>query len=253
MIDKSLYRVLEFASEFDRVRFSDFRFVISNPRTLSRKLRFLLSRGLLVRDEVGYRITGRGLRVLKLMREILDVVESEGGVGVLNIERIPHRYYAPLLDRYSRLLLEYFGDRLLSIVLFGSVGRGDWDENSDIDLLVIVDGWDGVPVWRRVRELYRVRERLRDTREYKSAVRAGFTPIIQHYPLSREEALNFNRVYLDIVLDGIIIYDREGFFSKIIEALRNKLVRYGAKRISLPNGKYYWVIKNVKAGDVYEL
>ncbi len=253
MIDKSLYKILELAGEFKHIRFSDLKLAVNNPRTLSRKIKFLLNNELLVKDRLGYKITDKGLKVLNHMKEILNIIEVQNESKILNIDRIPHKYYAPLIKRYSRLLLEHFNNRLISIVLFGSISRGDWNKNSDIDLLIIVNNWDEIPIWKRLRELYEVRSKLRETIEYKFAVKAGYIPIIQHYPLSRREALNFHRLYLDIVLDGIIIYDKDKFFSKIINSLKNKLVKYNARRIYKPNGKYYWIIKEIRAGEVYKL
>jgi predicted nucleotidyltransferase len=44
------------------------------------------------------------------------------------------------LDQYEARLRARFGDRLRSIILFGSFARGDADEDSDVDVLVVVDG-----------------------------------------------------------------------------------------------------------------
>jgi uncharacterized protein len=45
----------------------------------------------------------------------------------------------PALEQYAGRLRERFADRLRAIVLFGSFARGTADEDSDIDLLVLVD------------------------------------------------------------------------------------------------------------------
>jgi uncharacterized protein len=44
------------------------------------------------------------------------------------------------LDRFRVSLQARFGDRLREIVLFGSQARGDAHEESDVDVLVVVDG-----------------------------------------------------------------------------------------------------------------
>ncbi len=251
MIDAALYRILREARNHSYIRFSDLKSVISNPRTLSRKIGILLSKGLLAKDRAGYRITSRGVEVLDLMERILDVLGEEK--IILNTGSIPHRYYAPLLERYAMLLIDHFGERLLGVALFGSIARGDWSRDSDIDILVVVDGWDSKPTWERTRELYSVREKLRETREYKIAVEAGYIPILQHYPLGSREALTFHRIYLDIVLDGKIIYERNNYISKIVDLVRERLTSYGARRIVEPGGRYYWVIKSVKAGEIFTL
>jgi hypothetical protein len=43
-----------------------------------------------------------------------------------------------LIQSYYTEIKNYFKDSLYSICLFGSVARGDYDKQSDIDLLVIV-------------------------------------------------------------------------------------------------------------------
>jgi uncharacterized protein len=46
----------------------------------------------------------------------------------------------PALDAYAARLRARFGGRLRAIVLFGSWARGEADEDSDVDILVQVDG-----------------------------------------------------------------------------------------------------------------
>lgn len=46
----------------------------------------------------------------------------------------------PPLSAYARRLRSLFGDRLRGVVLFGSHARGEADEYSDVDVLVVVDG-----------------------------------------------------------------------------------------------------------------
>jgi predicted nucleotidyltransferase len=135
-------------------------------------------------------------------------------------------------------------------MLFGSIARGDWDKNSDIDILIIADGWNDKPVWNRIEELRKAKRELEESLEYLEALRAGYWPIIQNYPLNIEEAKKFNRVYLDAIIDGIILYDKNNFLTNILESLRKKLEEMGSIRITLPNNKYYWILKDIKAGEV---
>lgn|GEM_PF-2830365 len=57
-------------------------------------------------------------------------------------------------EDYARALESSWGDALVSVVLFGSVARGEVTEHSDIDLLVIARG---LPAGRLARQ-----DRLRD-------------------------------------------------------------------------------------------
>jgi uncharacterized protein len=46
----------------------------------------------------------------------------------------------PALDAYAARLRAVFGARLREVRLFGSFARGDAHEDSDIDVLVLIDG-----------------------------------------------------------------------------------------------------------------
>ena len=45
-----------------------------------------------------------------------------------------------LVDECERVLKRFYGSRLSGVVLYGSARRGEMDEESDIDLLVLLDG-----------------------------------------------------------------------------------------------------------------
>ncbi len=42
------------------------------------------------------------------------------------------------LDEFILLLKDRFGDDLKSVIVYGSYARGDYNENSDIDIMVLV-------------------------------------------------------------------------------------------------------------------
>lgn len=45
-----------------------------------------------------------------------------------------------MLQELVRLLGQMYGDKLVSVILYGSVARGTQTEGSDIDIMVLVDG-----------------------------------------------------------------------------------------------------------------
>ena len=47
---------------------------------------------------------------------------------------------AELLQRIKAILQELYGERFRGLVLYGSVARGDSNEESDIDLLCLLEG-----------------------------------------------------------------------------------------------------------------
>jgi hypothetical protein len=57
-----------------------------------------------------------------------------------------------------------------------------------------------------------------------------------------------------MTVDGQILYDRDGFITKVFEEIRRRLAELGAKRYELPDGSWYWVLKpEVKEGEVFEI
>jgi predicted nucleotidyltransferase len=57
-----------------------------------------------------------------------------------------------IVDRF-RLALEQRGVRASKIVLFGSFARGNWREDSDIDIAIISPDFEGKDLWQRVKIL----------------------------------------------------------------------------------------------------
>jgi len=231
-------------------RFNDLKSFIKNSRSLSINLKKLMNLGLVENVNGLYRLSDKGVKVYELLRNI-DKLLSPPSFKIENLERIPHTIFSPLIKRYCELLLDYFRDKLVSVMLFGSIARGDWDENSDIDILVVVDDWKNKPIWVRIQDLGRVKKLLENTVEFKKALNAGFWPIIQNYPLNLEEAKRFNRIYLDAIIDGIILYDKDNFLRNVLDNFRRKMESMGSMRITLPNGKFYWILNgSMKAGEV---
>jgi len=56
------------------------------------------------------------------------------------VEHAIPSFLRPPLDAYAARLRAIFGDRLRELRLFGSYARGEADEDSDIDVLVLIDG-----------------------------------------------------------------------------------------------------------------
>lgn len=68
-----------------------------------------------------------------------------------------------------------------------------------------------------------------------------------------KEALQGSPLFLDMVDDADIIFDKDGFFSAILDNFKNRLNSLGAKRIWMGNS-WYWVLKpDFKPGEVFEL
>lgn len=155
-----------------------------------------------------------------------------------------------LAERYAQVAQEVLGENLTSVVLFGSVARGEAHERSDIDLFVVARE---LPkgAFRRRELLEPIRARLEpELRElWKRGIYTDFVEVIR----SEEEAQRFHTLYLDMTEEAVILYDRDGFFAGILERVRRKLRELGAQRKKL--GKvWYWDLKpDYKPGEVIDL
>ena len=138
------------------------------------------------------------------------------------------------------------GSRLRSLVLFGSVARGQATAGSDIDLLVIADGFPRSLLDRR-RPLLAEWSRVRARR----ALPAVDWNLVTKSP---DEARFHSPLYLDIVEDGILLIDREGFFQAVLDAMRGRMRELGSRRVFLEDGSWYWDLKpDFRFGEVVEI
>ncbi|MEM1909276.1 MAG: nucleotidyltransferase domain-containing protein, partial [Thermofilaceae archaeon] len=76
-----------------------------------------------------------------------------------------------------------------------------------------------------------------------------FSPILK----TPEEAARGSPLYLDMVEDAVILYDKGGFFQGILKRLAKRLEALGAERVKY--GKlWYWRLKrDYRFGEVIEL
>lgn len=158
-----------------------------------------------------------------------------------------------LIEKTLHLLLEYFGEDLQSVVVFGSIARGESTPESDIDLMVVCkDLPDSLS--NRMEQLSRILLQLDRTKVSKRLRRKGINTWIQFHALNLEEAKIHRPIYLDMIEDGIIIFDREGFIGKVLSSLRNRLRELGARRVFLKDRSWYWDLKpDIKKGEVVEI
>lgn len=137
------------------------------------------------------------------------------------------------------------------MVVFGSVARGEAREGSDLDDLLIVG--EGLPRSRFRRlvmfeEPEAVVEHLIDDLRDKGVI-SDISPII----LDKEEARRHRPIYLDMVIDAIIVYDKGGFFESVLREVARRLEELGARRVRLGK-KWYWVLKkDYRFGEVIEI
>lgn len=138
---------------------------------------------------------------------------------------------------------------LLACCLFGSVARGEARADSDIDLLVVHGDGCEDPLGTFLAVL----EGIRKLEEYRGLVAGGYRP--DPYPVFLTERDLWERplILLDAVDHGVILWDT-GVLAKRFAALRQRLDELGAKKIFLPDGRWYWDLKpHWQPGEVITL
>lgn len=147
--------------------------------------------------------------------------------------------YRVVVGRLVDELLKVYGDALVSVIVFGSVARGTAKADSDLDVLIIVEG---LPRSRfeRLASYIKAEEGLDPLLDELLAegYAVSITPILK----TREEAEKVSPLYLDMTEDAVIVFDRGSFFESVLLRLREELSRLGAKRVWLGR-KWYWVLK----------
>lgn len=118
--------------------------------------------------------------------------------------------------------------------MFGSRARGESEERSDVDLLVLHEGCEiQDPVLRR-RHLYnRLREAIGEEFEDITVVDME----LEHFL----KPIEIIALLLNVYWDAVVVYDNTGILNEFLSHVREKIVKSGLKRVK--DGKAYrWVL-----------
>ncbi|MHA1328308.1 MAG: nucleotidyltransferase domain-containing protein [Promethearchaeota archaeon] len=149
---------------------------------------------------------------------------------------ISETYKTILRELLQKLKQEWKGN-LISLVLYGSVARGDFNENSDIDLLIVCENLPK-SISKRIEMFLEIEDELQLEKYHEKGFHVDFSTILR----TKKEAENLIPLYLDMVDDAVILYDKNNFFNNVLNRLREQLKKLGAKRIYIGK-KWYWDLK----------
>lgn len=174
------------------------------------------------------------------------------GVGLKGYERVQGAY-TRLILLFARRILERYGGRVVSIVLYGSVARGCAEKDSDLDQLLIIE--DLPPSYsRRIGELVSLEFDPPLRRELEFLRGEGYAVDFSYVPLTPEEAKSFRPLFLDVLTDGICVFDRDSFFERQASIFLGRLSSLGARRMKARNGLWYWMVKpDIKLGEMIQV
>ncbi|MGH9464364.1 MAG: nucleotidyltransferase domain-containing protein [Thermoanaerobaculia bacterium] len=162
-----------------------------------------------------------------------------------------------LAERFGELteaLLEachaVYAKRLVSLAVFGSVGRGTPRPDSDLDVLLVVEP---LPDGRmaRVEEFEAVERQMSEAfaAAAQHGVRTRLSPVVK----TPDEVGLGSPLFLDLVEDADVLFDRDAFLAAELDRLRRRLAELGARRIWRGNA-WFWDLKpDYRPGDEFEL
>ncbi len=103
-----------------------------------------------------------------------------------------------MLSELAELLHQIYGKRLKAVILYGSVARGTYTADSDVDIMVLVDGDDA--------ELRGYDERLSDV---STDISLKYLKVFSIIDISYQEYLKWKQIlpfYRNVSEEGIVLY-----------------------------------------------
>jgi predicted nucleotidyltransferase len=106
------------------------------------------------------------------------------------------------LDLFIRKIIEYEGNNLLKVILFGSVARGDSQKDSDIDVLVILKKCDSLENRTKIWDI---------SVDVMLEMDYDENAYLQVLPISEEDSkgLNYYGLMFNVDKEGLILYDTQ--------------------------------------------
>ena len=136
--------------------------------------------------------------------------------------------------------------------MYGSVARGKWTYESDIDLLLIFSD-EITNISRLNKTLTSITIAFEKDILLKNGDNRVISCSLQEYPILLRELCNFRTLFYDIALDGILLLDRDNIGFKFIEENKQRMKKKQVERIFISDKKFFWKRENVKFGEMIEL
>lgn len=114
------------------------------------------------------------------------------------MEKIKDENIRKMLLELAKSLLHVYGEKLKSVVLYGSVARGTQTDDSDIDVMILIDGDND--------ELRLYDDKLNDV---STDFSLKYLKVLSIVDISYQEYENWRNIspfYRNVTKEGIILY-----------------------------------------------
>jgi predicted nucleotidyltransferase len=156
-----------------------------------------------------------------------------------------------LLDSLRQACLDAYGDRLVSLAVFGSWARGVATPESDLDILIVAD-----PLPRgRLKRLDEFDAVERATESSRADVWPGAGRSLEISPVFKTpaELKAGSPLYLDMTHWRVVLHDRGDVLANYLSALAARMAELGSRRIESHGGGYWDYKPSFAPGEVVEL
>lgn len=164
--------------------------------------------------------------------------------------RLDQSTYRDFLQVFLEKLGSNMKNNLLSMVLYGSAARGNAHRESDIDLLILYRKGNtdtGEAYAASVIE-------SRESPEYRALFEKGIYAEISPLFMTRKELKTNPLILLDIMDEGIVLFERNFCFTRLVKKMRKEIKKMGSRKVTLPDGSWYWELKpGWKPGELIEV
>lgn len=152
-----------------------------------------------------------------------------------------NEYQKKTVQRLVGLILDYYSEALVSLVIYGSYARDEARLNSDIDLFIILKHKNGLKSTLEV--FYENIEKNIEAELTVLYTKYGINMELSPFILSKEEANYFHTLYLDMIDNAKIIYDKDNFFKQILKSVSELKTKYNFRKEPVGN-TFLWDMKN---------
>ena len=166
-------------------------------------------------------IDSEAQRVLREARDILTKDSCKKATFSSTIKELIGKYvrFISLPDDVRRYIAAFVDDvskeeGVLGLLLFGSVARGTYNKNSDIDLFIVVR--DNKIKYYDIENEAKMRiEKLREP-----FLQRGYHLRISTTILDVEDLKSFQPIYISLLLDGITLYEKNFTLTDFFNTIR---------------------------------
>jgi uncharacterized protein len=144
-----------------------------------------------------------------------------------------------------------YGERLISLAVFGSWARGMATPAFDLDLLVVAEPLPPSRM-KRVREFRPVTDA---TQAVRSRIWSDQIAEVELSPVLKtaDELAAGSPLYLDMTLWRVVLFDRGDVLARFLEGLRRRMQALGSRRVPFKGGAFWDYKPDFRPGEVVEL